>query len=108
MAHFAELDKDNVVLRVVVVDDKDTSDNNGIEKEEIGAKYLQDLLGGTWVQTSYNAKIRKKYAAKGDTYVKEKDYFISPSAYASWVFDEAIHCWQPPVKANGIDGEIWN
>ena len=54
MAHFAEINDSNKVIRVVVVDDKDTQDENGNEVESIGAKYLSDGFGGTWVKTSYN------------------------------------------------------
>lgn len=78
MAHFAEIDSNNVVLRVVVVDNKDTSDANGVEKEHIGAAYLESLLGGTWKQTSYNGKMRGKYAGIGDVYDPVKDEFVAP------------------------------
>jgi hypothetical protein len=71
MAHFAEIDKDGFVLRVLVVDDS---------QEHRGQEFLaEDLgLGGTWVQTSYNANIRGKYAGIGDRYDKDKDVFIAP------------------------------
>ena len=71
MAHFAEIDKDGFVLRVLVVDDS---------QEHRGQEFLaEDLgLGGTWIQTSYNSNIRGKYAAIGDKYDKKKDQFISP------------------------------
>ena len=71
MAHFAEIDKHNTVLRVLVIPN---------EVEERGQDYLaKDLnLGGTWIQTSYNSNVRGKYAAIGDTYDKEADVFISP------------------------------
>jgi len=71
MAHFAEIDKDGFVLRVLVVDDS---------QEHRGQEFLaKDLgLGGTWIQTSYNSNIRGKYAAIGDKYDKKKDEFISP------------------------------
>jgi hypothetical protein len=59
MAHFAELDANNVVLRVIVVGNSDTADASGVEKEYIGAAFCERLLGGTWKQTSYNANIRK-------------------------------------------------
>ena len=65
MAHFAELDENNVVKRVIVVDNKDTSDANGNEVESIGVAFCQKLLGGNWVQTSYNGNIRKHYAGIG-------------------------------------------
>lgn len=71
MAHFAEIDKDGIVLRVLVVDD--TQEHRGQEflAEDLG-------LGGTWIQTSYNANIRGKYAGIGDKYDKKKDIFIAP------------------------------
>lgn len=78
MAHFAELDDNNVVTRVIVVDNKDTSNENGNEIEAIGIAFCQNLLGGNWVQTSYNANFRGKYAGIGDTYDPIKDEFVSP------------------------------
>lgn len=80
MAHFAEIDSNNVVLRVVVVDNKDTADANGVEKEHIGAAYLERLLGGTWKQTSYNGNMRGKYAGIGDVYDPVKDEFVTPAS----------------------------
>ena len=78
MAHFAEIDSNNVVLRVVVVDNKDTADANGVEKEHIGAAYLERMLGGTWKQTSYNGNFRKHYAGIGYTYDPVLDEFVPP------------------------------
>lgn len=70
MAHFAEIDKDNFVIRVLVIDNS---------QEHRGQEFLsQDLgLGGTWIQTSYNSNIRGKYAAIGDKYDEKKDEFIA-------------------------------
>ena len=78
MAHFAELDSNNVVLRVVVVDNKDTADAQGVEKEHIGAAFCERLLGGRWVQTSYNGKFRGRFAGIGYTYNSQTDEFESP------------------------------
>lgn len=97
MAHFAEIDSNNIVLRVVVVDNKDTSSADGVEKEYIGAAYLESLLGGTWVQTSYNATIRKNYAGIGYTFDKTRDAFIPPKPYPSWVLNENTCQWQAPI-----------
>ena len=80
MAHFAELDGNNVVLRVIVVANEDCLDQDGNENEAIGALFCHNLLGGRWIQTSYNARIRGKYAGIGDTYVPDTDHFISPIA----------------------------
>jgi hypothetical protein len=78
MAHFAELDSNNVVLRVIVVDNKDTADAHGVEKEYIGAAFCERVLGGTWKQTSYNGNFRGKYAGIGDTYDEVNNVFVSP------------------------------
>jgi len=72
MAHFAELDENNIVLRVLVTDNNDP---NGDE----GYQFLIDTFGGTWVKTSYNGNIRYNYAGIGYTYDPIDDAFISPS-----------------------------
>jgi len=72
MAHWAEIDETNTVLRVTV---GDNNDPNGDE----GYQWLVDNLGGRWIKTSYNATIRGKYAAIGDVYDEEQDIFITPS-----------------------------
>ena len=71
MAHFAEIDENNIVLRVLVVDNS---------QEHRGQEFLADELGlgGTWIQTSYNANFRGKFAGIGDIYDAEKDVFVSP------------------------------
>ncbi|MFT4261430.1 MAG: hypothetical protein ACMXX9_03285 [Candidatus Woesearchaeota archaeon] len=79
MAHFAELDENNVVLRVIVVDNKNCCDKKGEEQEEIGRAFCEKLFnGGRWVQTSYNANFRKRYAGIGYIYDEEVDEFIPP------------------------------
>jgi hypothetical protein len=80
MAHFAELNENNKVLRVIVIADKDTSDNDGIEKEEIGIAFCKSLFGENtnWIQTSYNANFRGKFAGAEDTYDPISDTFIPP------------------------------
>jgi hypothetical protein len=65
MAHFAKVE-DGVVSQVIVVNNEVLLDENGIEQEFIGIQFCQNLLGGTWVQTSYNANFRGKYAGTGD------------------------------------------
>jgi hypothetical protein len=96
MAHFAKIDENNVVTQVVVVDNKDTADADGVEKEHIGAAYLESVLGGTWKQTSYHGNIRKNYAGIGYTYDADIDAFVAPKPYPSWVLDENAQ-WQAPV-----------
>jgi hypothetical protein len=102
MAHFAELDSNNVVLRVIVVDNKDTSDANGVEKEHIGAAFCERILGGRWVQTSYNGNKRKNYAGIGHTYREDIDAFVTPQPYQSWVLDENARWVAPtPMPTDG-------
>jgi hypothetical protein len=87
MAHFAELDSNNVVLRVIVVDNKDTSDAHGVEKEHIGAAFCERVLGGTWKQTSYNGNMRGRYAGIGYTYNAQLDEFVAPVTEAGTPID---------------------
>jgi hypothetical protein len=109
MAHFAQLDANNVVMQVIVVSNFDTSDVTGQEKEHIGAAFCEKLFGGTWKQTSYNANIRKNYAGIGFSYDEQRDAFIPPKVYASWVLDETTCNWKAPVDAP-TDGKnyAWN
>ena len=97
MAHFAEIDDNGIVQRVIVVDNKDTSDANGVEKEHIGAAFCERLFGGTWKQTSYNGNMRKNYAGIGYTYDAGRDAFIPPKPYNSWVLIEETCRWKAPV-----------
>ena len=105
MAHFAEIDSSGVVQRVIVVANKDTADANGNESEAIGVAFCQNLLGGTWVQTSYNAKFRKNYAGIGYTYDEGRDAFIPPQPYPSWALDADCN-WQAPVPMPD-DGKMY-
>ena len=86
MSHWAELDNDNVVLRVVV---GDNNDPNGDE----GYKWIIDNLGGKWVKTSYNARIRKNYAGIGYVYDESRDAFIPPKCHDAAILDEETCLW---------------
>jgi hypothetical protein len=76
MAHFAKIEN-NTVTQVIVVNNEVLLDANGVEQESIGAQFCQDLFGGTWVQTSYNGKIRGKYAGLGDIW--DGTNFVTPT-----------------------------
>ena len=109
MAHFARIDGNNIVTQVIVVDNKDTADATGEEKEHIGAAFCEKLFGGTWKQTSYNGTFRKNYAGIGYTFDSGRDAFIPPKPYASWVLNETSCQWEAPV-AMPTDGAMytWN
>jgi hypothetical protein len=97
MAHFAEIDNNNTVLRVVVVDNKDILDSNGNESETIGRDFCHNLYGGRWIQTSYNGKIKKYYAGVGMIYREDLDVFVRSQPYPSWSFNDELKDWQAPV-----------
>jgi hypothetical protein len=100
MSHFAEVDENNVVLRVLVGD-------NDMPNE--GYDWFVENLGGTWIKTSYNGSIRKNFAGIGYTYNEELDAFIPPKPYDSWSLNESTCLWQAPV-AYPQDGRayLWN
>ena len=97
MAHFCQLDENNVVTQVIVVDNKDCADASGVEKEYIGAAFCERLFGGTWKQTSYNGNIRKNYAGIGYTYNADIDAFVPPQPFSSWILDTNTAQWEAPV-----------
>ena len=112
MAHFAQIEN-NLVTQVIVVDNSDILDKQGNESEVVGTQFCTDLLGGTWVQTSYNGNMRKNYAGIGDTYDATRNAFIAPSPYPSWVLDETTCRYEAPipypeVAADSLDGYIWD
>ena len=98
MAHFAEIDENNIVVRVLVVPD---------EQEHRGQEYLaNDLqLGGRWIQTSYNNNIRGRFAGIGFRYLPEEDIFIQYQPFPSWSLDEE-YVWRPPVPIPN-DGHLY-
>tara|TARA_R110000868_G_scaffold51881_4_gene164336 strand:+ start:1215 stop:1562 length:348 start_codon:yes stop_codon:yes gene_type:complete len=88
MSNFAEIDENNIVLRVLV------GDNNAPNE---GYDWFVENLGGTWVQTSYNGTMRKNFAGIGFSYDLERDAFISPKPFDSWVLDEETCQWDAPI-----------
>lgn len=84
MSHWAELDQNNIVIRVLV------GDNN--EPDE-GQAFMESL-GGTWVKTSYNGKIRKNYAGIGMTYDNSRDAFIAPKCHDEAILNEVTCLWE--------------
>lgn len=102
MAHFAELNNQNQVVRVLVTDNNDA---NGDE----GYTWIIETFGGRWIKTSYNGNIRKQFAAIGFTYDEINDVFIAPKPYDSWVLDDNFD-WQAPTPKPGEnyywDGDV--
>lgn len=98
MAHFAELDDENKVIRVLVVDNSE---------EHRGQEFLADDLGlgGRWIQTSYNHNFKNKFAGIGDSYDEELDAFIPAQPYPSWIRDGLV--WKAP-KPQPEGNFIWD
>ena len=108
MAHFAELDENNIVTKVIVVHNNELMDGE-IESEVKGVSFCASLFGHTnWIQTSYNNNIRKQFAGVGYTYDDVNDVFVVPQPYPSWTLDEN-HDWQPPSpKPDDENIYTWN
>ena len=87
MSHWAEIDENKIVLRVLV--------GNNSEADE--GEAFMNSLGGTWVKTSYNGNIRKNYAGIGYTYSAERDAFVPPKSFASWTLNETTCQWEAPT-----------
>lgn len=109
MAHFAQIDENSIVTQVIVIDNSELLDDSGTEQEMLGRQFCSKLLGGNWVQTSYNANFRKHFAGVGFRYDPVKDAFIPPKPYASWLLDEENYKWVSPIPYP-TDGKqyIWN
>jgi len=114
MAHFAELGVDNIVKRVLYIDTIKCMTNGGIEKEEIGALYLEEHHGGTWVKCSWNTSanvhlqggtpFRANYPSIGWHYDSTNDIFYPPrptdkdgDSCASWTLNATTGVWDPPI-----------
>jgi hypothetical protein len=96
MSHWAEIDENNYVIRVLV------GDNNEPDEGEA----FMNSLGGTWVKTSYNGNIRKNYAGVGYTYDPIADHFFAPQPYPSWTLDTDAK-WQAPVQYPTEEGKFF-
>ena len=109
MAHFAEINDQNIVKRIIVVHNNELLNSDGVEQESLGISFCQSLFGGNWKQTSFNGNIRKNFAGIGFSYDSARDAFIPPKPFNSWTLDEETCQWQAPIEMPD-DGSIyiWN
>jgi len=100
MAHFAEINADNIVVRVIVVNNSVITNEKGEEDEAIGIAFCKELLGAErrWVQTSYNSSFRAHYCGPGHIYDEKEDVFYPPKPYNSWVLNKKTYLWEAPVS----------
>jgi hypothetical protein len=98
MAHFAQLDQNNIVTQVIVVHNNELLDN-GTESESKGIDFCKSLYGEDtfWKQTSYNGTFRRNFAAIGSVYNQLRDAFISPKPYSTWVLNNNTYQWEAPI-----------
>lgn len=97
MAHFAQLDENNIVIKVIVIHNNELLDENSQESEEKGIAFCQSLLGGNWIQTSYNKKFRKNFAGIGFKFDEFRNAFIPQQPFTSWVLNENTCQWESPI-----------
>ena len=124
MASFAKIGLNNKVIEVLAVNNNELKDSNGVEQEVNGIDFLTKLTGwAVWKQTSYNTHggvhssggtpLRKNHAGIGYTYDENRDAFIPPKPYTSWVLNESTCLWQAPVTMPATELEenqyyFWN
>jgi hypothetical protein len=111
MAHFCKLGIGNIVEQVVVVNNEIITDNDGNEQEQLGVDFLNNLYHtrDVWKQTSYNNNFRKNFAGKGYFYDTERDAFIPPKPYNSWILDEDTCLWEAPIAyPDDNKNYVWN
>ena len=111
MSHWAEIDENNIVIRVTVGDNNDPAGDEGY-------KWLIDNLGGRWIKTSYNTKkgihllggnpLRKNYAAIGFIYDENRDAFIAPKPFESWALNEETCQWEAPTPRPADGFYVWD
>lgn len=109
MAHWAQVDENNIVVQVLV------TENNG---DDDGYNWLVENIGGRWIQTSYNTQggvhvaggtpIRYNFAGEGFFYDEEADAFYSPQPYPSWVLNTDTYVWEAPTPRPAPFGWVWN
>ena len=99
MAHFAKLNSNNIIENVLVLNNAELNGFEFPESEALGVVFFKNLLGEdtNWVQTSYNGRFRKNYAGIGFTYDAQRDAFIPPQPFASWVLNEDTCGWEAPT-----------
>ena len=110
MASFAKIGLNNKVIEVQSVHNNELLDSNGVEQEVNGIDFLTKLTGWSiWVQTSYNNNFRKNHAGIGYTYDEDRDAFIPPKPFNSWILNETTCQWEAPVAYPDDDNRYtWN
>jgi hypothetical protein len=109
MAYFAKIGTGNIVETVISINNSVITDANGVEQEKLGVDFINKLYNtrDVWKQTSYNNNIRKNYAGIGYQYDQQRDAFIPPKPFNSWILNETTCLWNAPVVMPQ-DGKSYN
>jgi len=107
MAHFAQLDENNIVLQVLVVNNDCICDENGQESEHLGCEFLCGLLGQdtVWKQCSYNGNFRGNYPGIGFEYLPDTDVFIGKKPFPSWILNREEGIYYAPIDPPAYNSE---
>ena len=99
MAYFAKLGTGNIVEQVISINNAVITDSNGFEQEQLGVDFINKLYNtrDVWKKTSYNNNIRKNFAGIGYQYDQQRDAFIAPKPYNSWILNESTCRWESPI-----------
>lgn len=108
MAHFSQLNENNIVTHTIVVSNDVLNNTEFPLSEEIGINFCKSLYGADtiWKQTSYHGSFRKNFAGAGYTYDNVRDAFIPPKPYNSWILNEDTCLWESPVPYPN-DGKLY-
>ena len=109
MAYFAKLGTGNIIATVISINNSVITDSNGVEQEKLGVDFINKLYNtrDVWKQTSYNRNFRKNFASIGYQYDQQRDVFIPPKPYNSWILNETTYRWKSPVEYP-TDGQEYN
>jgi hypothetical protein len=111
MAYFAKLGTGNIIEQVISINNSVITDSNGVEQEQLGVDFINKLYNtrDVWKQTSYNNNFRKNFAGIGYQYDQNRDAFIAPKPFNSWLLNEDSCQWESPVSYPQDDNEYnWN
>jgi len=109
MAHFAQIDNNNIVINIIVVHNNELLNQDGNEVEQKGIDFCKSLFGQDteWVQTSYNGNFRKNYAGINYQYDQTRNAFIAPKPYNYWILNEDTCLWEAPIPYP-TDGKFYS
>ena len=109
MSYFARVSENQIVTEIILLVDDILLDSDGVAQESLGVAFIHSLsLPGFWLQCSDDGSIRKNFPGIGFTYDADRDAFIPPQPYASWVLDEDTCLWVAPIAYPAEGDHVWD